>query len=120
MYNTSPDALKNLYVAGSLKNQGKGFVFQINNLIDSGSISGIDKFTVDGAERTLKGATVELNGTVRPIADVTYSASLYVSYGSVMTIYVPGALAPGEHTIAMQLNVPELGTLSFPITDRVA
>lgn len=120
MYNTSPDALKNLYVAGSLKNRGEGFIFQINNLIDSGSISGIAKLTVDGVERTLEGATVELNGTARPIAGITYSASLYVSYGSVMTIYVLGALAPGEHSIAMQLNVPELGTLSFPITDRIA
>ena len=120
MYNMSPDALKKLYVAGSLKNQGEGFVFQIKNLIDSGSISGITKFAVDGEARALEGATVELNGKVRPVAEISWAASLYVGYGAVMTIYVPGALEPGEHTIVMQVNVPELGMLSFPVTDTVA
>jgi hypothetical protein len=120
MYNMSSDALKKLYVAGSLKNQGDGFVFQIKNLIDSGSISGITKFTVDGEARPLEGATVELNGKVRPITEITWATSLYVGYGAVMTIYVPGTLEPGEHIIVMQVNVPELGSLSFPVTDTVA
>lgn len=120
MYNMSPDALKKLYVTGSLKNQGEGFVFQVKNLIDSGSISSITKLTVDGEARPLEGATVELNGKVRPIAEITWASSLYVGYGAVLTIYVPGALTPGEHTIVMQVNVPELGSLGFPITDTVA
>ncbi|HQE94030.1 MAG TPA: hypothetical protein PLH19_15155 [Anaerolineae bacterium] len=120
MYNMSPDALKKLYVPGSLKNQGEGFVFQVKNLIDSGSISGITKLAVDGEARSLEGVTVELNGKVRPVAGITWAASLYVSYGAVLTLYVPGTLAPGEHTIVLQTNVPELGLLSFPITDTVA
>ncbi len=120
MYNMSPDALKKLYVAGSLKNQGEGFVFQVKNLIDSGSISGITKFTVDGEPRPLTGATIEVNSKVRPVAEITWANPLYVNYGAVLTIYVPGALSAGEHTIVMQVNVPELGSLGFPITDTVA
>ena len=94
MYGTSPEMLQRMYVKGSLQNQDNGFVFQIKNLIESGSLSGIAKVAVDDEERDLEGAT--------------------------MTIYVPGTLAAGEHTVTTQFNVPELGRLSMPITDTVA
>lgn len=120
MYGTSPEMLKRLYVKGSLKNQDEGFVFQIKNLIDSGSISGLAKITVDGQERPLDGATVQIgSGKARLAAEITWSSSLYVGYGSVLTVYVPGKLEPGEHTITLQVNAPELGRINFPVTDTV-
>lgn len=120
MYNMTASSLQKLYVKDSLKNQGDGFVFQIKNLIDSGSVSGIAKITVDGEARPLDGVTIEMGGKVRKASEITWSTSVYVGYGSVMTIYVPGTLEPGEHTVVMQVSVPELGSLSFPITDTVA
>ncbi len=120
MYGPSPEMFKKMYVPGSLKNQGDGFVFQIKNIIDSGSISGLAKLSVDGEERPIDGVTVTLGDKTRQATEITWSASLYVAYGSVMTIGVPGALTPGEHTITMAVNVPELGRISMPITDTVA
>jgi hypothetical protein len=119
MYGTSPEMLQRMYVKGSLQNQGDGFVFQVKNLIESGSLSGIAKVAVDGEERALEDATLELNGKVRKLSEVSWSSPVYVSYGATLTIYVPGALAAGEHTVNTQFNVPELGRVSMPITDTV-
>jgi hypothetical protein len=120
MYGTSPEMLQRMYVKGSLQNQGEGFVFQVKNLIESGSLSGIAKVAVDGEERELEGATIELNGKVRQVSEVSWSSPVYVPYGATMTIYIPGTLAAGERTINTQFNVPELGRVSMPITDAVA
>ena len=120
MYGTSPEMLQRMYVKGSLQNQEDGFVFQVKNLIESGSMSGVAKLSVDGEERSLEGATIELGGKVRQVSEISWTSPLYVSYGSTLTIYVPGTLEPGEHTINTQFNVPELGRISMPITDTVA
>jgi hypothetical protein len=118
-YGMSSDALKRLYVEGSLANQDDGFTFQLKNLVDSGSVSGITKLAVDGEERSLDGATVEMGGKVRPVSSLSWSSSLYVSYGAVLTIFVPGQLEPGEHTIEVTVNAPELGRLTLPVTDTL-
>ena len=119
MYGTSPEMLKRLYVKGSLKNQDEGFVFQVKNLIDSGSVSGLAKLAVDTQERPLDGVTIQIGDKVRLAAEITWSSPLYIGYGSVLTMYVPGKLEPGEHTVTLQFNVPELGRVSLPITDVV-
>ncbi|UCC64676.1 MAG: hypothetical protein JSV36_06420 [Anaerolineae bacterium] len=119
MYGTSPEMMQRMYVKGSLKNQGSGFVFQVKNLIDSGSVSGVAKLAVDGEQLALDGATIELGGKVRQVSEISWSAPIYVSYGATATFFVPGALPAGEHTLNVQLNVPELGRLSLPITDMV-
>jgi hypothetical protein len=119
-YGMSSGALEKMYVKDSLKNQGDGFVFEIKNQIDSGSISGIATLTVDDEERSLEGVTVELNGKVRDVSEISWSASLYVSYGATLKVYVPGPLEPGEHTIKMTVKAPELGQLTLPFTDTVS
>lgn len=119
MYGTSPEMLKRMYVPGSLKNQDEGFAFQIKNTIESGSISGLAKLSVDGEERPLDGITVAIDSKTREASSITWSASLYVSYGAVLTIFVPGQLAAGEHTVTLQVNVPELGRISLPVTDTI-
>ncbi len=112
--------VQKLYVKNSLANRGDGFVFQVKNLVDSGDISGIVKLTVDNAERSLDGVTVEMGGKVRPVRELTWSAPLYVHYGAVLTVYVPGALDPGQHTISMSVNIPSMGSFSMPFTDMLA
>ena len=120
MYGTSPEMLQRMYVKGSLQNQGDGFVFQVKNMIESGSLSGIAKVAVDGEERSLEGATLDLNGKVRQVSEISWSSPVYVSYGATMTVFVSGTLPSGEHTINAQFNVPELGRISMPITDTIA
>jgi hypothetical protein len=119
MYGTSPEMLQRMYVKGSLQNQGDGFVFQVKNLIESGSLSGIAKVAVDGEECSLEGATLELNDKVRPLSEISWSSPVYVPYGATMTIFVSCTLEAGERTVNTQFNVPELGRVSMPITDTV-
>ena len=119
MYGVTPSMLAKLYVKGSLQNTEEGFSYQIKNLIDSGSISGIDKLSVDGVEHSLEGITVQIGAKVRPISEITWAKSLYLSYGATLTVCVPGKLKAGEHTINMQANVPELGRISFPVKDTI-
>ena len=120
MYGVTPEMLAKMYVAGSLQNADDGFVFEIKNKVESGSVSGIAKMAVDGEEVSLEGATVTVNDKTRPVSEISWSASLYVPYGATLKIAVPGALEAGEHTINMQVNVPELGRISIPITDTVS
>ena len=120
MYGMSPQMLSRMYVAGSLKNQDGGVAFAVKNTIDSGSVSGLAKIAVDDAEMSLDGVTITLNGKTRAVTDITWSSSLYVPYGATMSFFVPGALEPGEHTITLHVNVPELGRISIPITDNIA
>jgi hypothetical protein len=109
-----------MYVAGSLQNQDGGFAFSVKNTIDSGSVSGLAKIAIDDSEIALDGVTVTLNEKTRAVTDITWSSSLYVPYGATMAFFVPGALEPGEHTITLHVNVPELGRISIPITDAIA
>jgi len=120
MYGVSPDMLSRMYVQDSLANKDTGFVFSIKNKIESGPISGIAKLAVDGEERTLEGVTVQIGDKVRNVSEITWSSLLYVPYGSTLTVFVPGKLEAGEHTVTMQINVPELGRISFPVTDTVS
>lgn len=118
-YGMSAESLKKLYVKGSLQNIDDGFVFQLKNLIDSGSVSGISKLTVDGEEKALDGVTITLGEKSREVNSITWSSSLYIYYGATITIYVPGKLSSGEHNIVLQVDAPELGQLSLPVADTI-
>ena len=118
-YGMSSESLQKLYVKGSLKNQDNGFVFQLKNLIDSGSISGIEKLTVDGEDKPLDGVTITLGEKVRAASEISWSSSLYVYYGAIITFAVAGSLQPGEHNIVLKVNAPELGQISLPVADTI-
>ena len=120
MYGVSPEMLAKMYVQGSLKNRDDGFAFDVKNKIESGSISGVAKLSVDGEERALDGATVQIGEKTRAVSEISWSSLLYVPYGATLSVYVPGLLESGEHTINMQINVPELGRISMPIVDTIA
>lgn len=113
-YGMSSSALQKMYVQGSLANEEGNFVFEIKNLIDSGMVSGITKLVVDDKDVPIADVTIELAGKVRQA-----NTSMYVSYGAVLKIRVSGQLEPGEHTIQMTVNVPELGQLTFPVTATI-
>ena len=120
MYGTSPQLLQRMYVPASLQNRDEGFSFQVKNLIDSGSVSGASKIAVDGEERSLEGVTIQVGNKVRALTEITWASSLYVSYGDTATVYVPGPLEPGEHTIDLRVNTAEIGALTFSFTDTLS
>jgi len=53
------------------------------------------------------------------VGTLSWSAPLYIPYGAVLKVYLPVELTPGEHTIKMTIQVPELGQLTIPITDTL-
>ncbi|MDF1512403.1 MAG: hypothetical protein P1S60_01205 [Anaerolineae bacterium] len=118
-YGMSAESLQKLYLKGSLKNQDDGFEFQLKNLIDSGSISGITKLTVDGEDKLLDGVILTIGEKTLAASEISWSASLYIYYGATLTIFIPGALQPGEHTVLLQVNAPELGQITLPVTDTI-
>ncbi len=118
-YGMSADALQKMYVQNSLRNDNDGFVFEIQNKIDSGTVSGIGKLVVDDEEKPLEEVTVEMSGKVRQADTITWSSSLYVPYGATLKIAAPGTLEPGEHTVKLTVNAPEIGQLTLPITDTI-
>jgi len=83
-------------------------------------MAGVTKLSIDGEDKELEGVTVQIGEKVRPVSEISWTASLYVSYGATLTIYVPGNLDAGEHTVSMQVNVPELGRITLPVTDTIA
>ena len=118
-YVMSSDALKKLYVEGSLKNEEDGFAFELKNKIDSGSVSGIAAISVDGEERSLDGVTIKLGDKVREASSLSWSNSLFVTYGKTLKIHVPGELEPGKHEIKLKVKAQEIGSLTLPIEDTV-
>ena len=93
MASIPPVLLIKLYVTHSLRNQGDGFTFQLENQIAAGTVTA--HLTVDGVARPLDGVTIVTG-------DETRSA-----------LSVPGALSAGEHT-------REVGALTFPVTDTIS
>jgi hypothetical protein len=118
-YGMSSDSLKKLYVKDSLENKDGSFTFQVKNLIESGSVSGITKLVIDGEEQDLGGVTVTVNDKTRPVTEISWSSSLYLPYGTVLTLSVPGELPAGEHTIQLTASAQELGQVTISITDTI-
>ena len=81
MYGMSPEMLSKMYGEGSLQSRGGGFVFSIKNKIDSGSVSGIPKLSVDGVERSLEGATVQIGKSPPCVRDILVFLSLCALWG---------------------------------------
>jgi hypothetical protein len=119
-YGYSASGLEKMYVKGSLKNQDGGFVLQIKNLVDSGELAGVAKLTVDGVEKPLEGVTIELGGKTRPVTGINWSAPLYVYYGATLTLFAPGMLEPGEHSVSLTVSAQELGQLTITFKDTLS
>jgi hypothetical protein len=114
--------VRQFYVAGSLRNSDAGFTLQARNPLGDGTLVGVGKVTVDGAEIPAERvtATRESDSQVFRASDVSRTAPIHVRQGDRVTLTVSGApLAPGDHRLEVELTELNLGQVQLAISDRL-
>jgi hypothetical protein len=114
--------LKKLYVKGSLRVKDGGFVFDLKNLIAPATITRIDGLEVDGKKVDDSRVTiVSPTGSSRPIGQISPGTPLQFPVGVVVTLHVlDETLEPGQHDLAVRVEVKEIGSLDIPVSDTIA
>lgn len=119
-----PDFLvRQIYVAGSLRNDEGGFRLQARNAIGDGLLTGIGRISIDGRpiERTAITARREGDDAVYHAIDVSRAAPVRFGKGDLVTFHVAGeTLAPGAHRLEVELVELNLGALSIGFGETVA
>jgi hypothetical protein len=114
--------VRQFYVAGSLRNSDSGFTLQARNPLGDGTLVGVGKVTVDGVEIPAGRVTAirESDSRVFHASQVSRTAPIDVRQRDRVTLTVDGGrLAPGTHTLEVELTELNLGQLQLAITDKV-
>lgn len=118
-----PDFIvRQLYVSGSLANDGDGFRLQARNGLGDGTIVGIGRISLDGTTVEPVAITAVRSGedTVHRAVDVSPGAPVAFRRGDVVTFRVAGrTLSPGEHAFEVELRVKDMGLVTLALKDRV-
>jgi hypothetical protein len=118
-----PDfVIRQLYVAGSLANEGDGFRLQARNGLGDGTIVGIGRISVDGCAIEPAAITAVRSGedVIHRALDVSPAAPVAFRRGDVVTFRVAGrTLSPGEHAFEVELRVKDMGLVTLALKDRV-
>ncbi len=114
-----PTVLKKLYVKGSLRSEQQGFAFDLKNLIAPATITGLSGLRVDGESVDESLVTiVPPSGKPRSADRISPSQPLFFPVGMVVTLHVADdPLGPGNHDIALRVELKEIGALEIPISD---
>ncbi len=114
--------VRQIYVAGSLRNHGGGFSLQACNTIGDGWLDGIGSIAVDGQQIPITDISATRDGdptTYRAI-DVTPATPVLFRRGDVVTFWITGwALDPGDHQLEVELHERQLGALSLGFTEQL-
>jgi hypothetical protein len=112
--------LARLFIKGSLKNQPNGFSFQLKNIIDSGTVIGVGAITVDEQGYEPSQITLKIGETETPAISISRENPLYARSMAVIEVRVQAEpLAPGPHSLAMQIQTREAGRLQFTASDTL-
>lgn len=116
-----PVILKKLYVKNSLRAEGDGFVFSLQNNIAPGVIQGFKGLTLDGKAVPLEQVSiVQPDGTVVPAGAISEQSPVLFPLGAMVTLRVGGvSLSPGNHQLGIRVVVKDVGPLEIPIADKV-
>jgi len=113
--------LNKLYIKGSLKNNDKGFQFDLKNVVDSGTLVEIGPITEDGEPYNMASITVVTSTQERTGDQVTRTNPLPVHLGMLFTLKVNGEpLKPGEHSFNVSVLTREIGRIKFDFQDTLA
>ena len=113
--------LRRLYVKQSLRNNERGFEFQLMNRLGSGYAYRLLPLTVDGLEMPAEKSSFVLDESETSFVDVSEENTFTLSMNKSIMIKVDGTtLEPGPRRIEMGFEVPGLGALKFDFTDVVA
>jgi len=114
--------LRQLYRAGSLRNEPDGFSLQAHNPLGDGTLVGIGRIRVDGQDIDAQEVTARREGdpVVYRALDVSPGRPVTFRRGDVVTFHVAGwQLEPGAHRLELEVDEVNLGRVSLAIDDRV-
>jgi hypothetical protein len=116
-----PVILKKLYVKGSLRAEGDGFVFSLQNNIAPGVIHGFKGLTLDGKAVPMEQVSiVQPDGTVVPAGAISEQSPLLFPLGATVTLRVSGVpLGSGSHQLGIRVRVKDVGPLEIPVAAQV-
>ena len=113
--------LKRLYVKRSLRNNEKGFQFEMENKLGSGYGNELFPLTLDGQEIPLESSYFILDSNETPFSEVSRDKPFTLPMNKTLTIGVIGmTLTDGTHKMGMSFAVEGLGKLGFEVTDIVS
>jgi len=115
--------VKQFYVAGSLRNTPDGFRLEARNPLGNGTLIGIGRLAVDGHEIPAASVSAQREGDAKPIeaAAISRTHPIQVRQGDRVALLVLGQpLAPGEHSLEVELYEINLGLLRLAISDQLA
>jgi hydroxymethylglutaryl-CoA reductase (NADPH) len=113
--------LSRLFVKGSLKNTSHGFVFTLKNVIESGTITGMGKLTVDETIYEPDQVTIRIAGNTFSADKITRTNPVLVRSMVEIHMEVRGSpLSPGSHKMTVQVITAEAGKIAFSVTEPVA
>ncbi len=116
-----PVILKKLYVKGSLRAEGDGFVLSLQNNIAPGVIQGFKGLTLDGKAVPLERVNVlQPDGAVVPAGAISEQNPVLFPLGATVTLQVSGVpLSSGNHQVGIRVVVKDVGPLEIPVADTV-
>jgi hypothetical protein len=112
--------LQKVYQKGSLKNNEDGFEFSLKNIVNNGTLVGLNPLIVNG--ESFPAAAVRLVSAGKEISgsQVTNRTPLPIPVNSQMRLVVTGRpLPPGAHEITISLVTREIGLVKFKISDVI-
>lgn len=114
-----PVILKKLYVKGSLRAEGDGFVLSLQNNIAPGVIQGFKGLTLDGKAVPLEQVSiVQPDGAVVPAGSISEQSPVLFPLGATVTLRVSGTPLPaGNHQLGIRVVVKDVGPLEIPVAD---
>jgi len=112
--------LDQLYSKGSLRQDNGDTVFRLHNHLASAAINGL-ALTLDNNPVAQGSASVDIRGVTTPLSDISPAKPLHFPYDSDAEVRVRGLqLSPGSHTLVIQTDTVEIGTISLSVSDTLA
>jgi hypothetical protein len=112
--------LQKVYVKGSLKNNEDGYEFSLKNIVDTGTLVGINPLVVDG--ESIPPAMIRLISDRGEVYgnQVTNRTPVPIPVQIMTRFVVKGSPLPtGQHEIGISLVTREIGLVKFKITDTI-
>lgn len=112
--------LKKVYLRGSLKNTSRGFELTLKNSLAPATILGLNSLAVDGEATGLNSIELEAGSGPLSAGSIDTSRPLAFALNTQVTLRVEGEpLAPGRHSLMLNIQTKEAGPLEIPIADTI-
>lgn len=113
--------LKSLYVKGSLKVNGEGFEFKVNNQLGPARIIGARPLQLDRTPIPLEKCHFIHGVEEANFVDVSSENSVLMRKGEAITVRVLATpIRRGRHALGISFIVKDLGLINFSVNDQLS